>query len=229
MQRTIMQLTDRSKPANTDNYLCDVSFKEHSATSKKPKPSWWIGGKKPVNVCIDIPKLQITCEPEAIGKALSEHFQELQRQRFREFVENYIRENRANPIGVQFDDEVLAPEAIATWYTETSNGGRLTGEAIEAWFQEATTSIGTYLSEQYLAAGKSEQEISTVLLPKSLVGLSAAFKMFATPGYRQDAKQAAKFLKVVLAAEENDVQQKLVRKLNAWIADANELDLSMIA
>lgn len=228
--RTIRLLTDASKPDNNDHHLIEVRFKEHSTTSKKPMPTWWPNSKKPPNYCVSVQKFNIQVQPAALADAMCEHFYGLQEQRVREIIEERITAAKSTVFNFDLDEALLEPEAIAIWYSATATSGRLSADRIGSWFAANSDSISVQLTQDWLAAGKSEQEISSSLLPRVTAGLAGAFLGFATPGFKLDTASASKYRKLVAAANPTDETTiKLLSRLDSFIRAADKFDLSDIA
>lgn len=135
---------------NSEALLPDANYRLSVVRWKTPKDQKENASfKARPAICVAVPKVVLSVQPEALNAAMQDALNELQDNVIRSALNAAIEENTAiNLVGATIDKNTLTADGIASWSREQSVSGRLSKEAIGAWFDsKLSDELGIKIAE----------------------------------------------------------------------------------
>jgi hypothetical protein len=213
--------TDNSKPEAPNHRLVVIDFK--TPKDKKDDATY----KKPVSRCVSIPTVTITVQPDIISAALNAAYCDLQDAKIRSIIVEHITKGETTPEGkmlpLSISMDEITIEAIAAYFASSSASAKLSTKLLETWFDN---SLAAELEVALITALKFPDEPTADQQGK----LDAAVKQhkqlivkLASPTASLPEAIAKQLKRAVALAEPDQIQRKLVSKLDAMLAPREEV------
>lgn len=179
------------------------------------------GGQKRSPVCVALPFLNLTVEPTCFQEALQESIEEAQNGAIAAFINAQIKERTNwNMVGQRIPTEISTPEGLATLLAEERSRGRLSKEAISAYFDN-------FLLERLLENLVSRNpEMEDTELTKAAARYKDALTNLASPRAMIPIRSATALLKVVDLGSDGKVKRAMREKLDGFINPKKDEELA---
>jgi hypothetical protein len=208
----VFYYTDTSKPDNSDHRLSIVSYKQ---TDKMTK----VGKKAPPAMAVSIPKPTIlTIKPECLQKALEACYMDLQDIVIRSLIETQRDVQKLSLKDMHIKSTDISPSGIANYQSENSTSGHLSKQGVINWFKlnlEDNFTLALSNSMNYPDEPSNEQ---LELLTKAVNQHCELLSQLASPRTAFNERISSQLLKAVKLAAPDNTTQKLIDKLNSFLA-----------
>lgn len=199
---------------NSENMLPDANYRLSIVRWKTPKDQKENAAfKTRPAICVAVPKVLVAVQPETLATAMQDALNELQDNVIRSALNVAIEANTAiNLVGVTIDKDTLTADGIASWAREQSVSGRLSKEAIGAWFDsKLSDELGIKIAE-------SNPTIDADKLEKAVKQHREILMQLASPRASMPDKLAVQLQKAVnLVSGSDKVKETLNAKLTAFL------------
>lgn len=217
--------TASSKAFDDGQRLCVLNWKEPSAAAKKLNPA----AKKLPSMCVNIPAITLTVQPEELCNLLTDTFHAMQDEAIRIAIETSIGDYSGQTI--LFSDFTISEDVFSVaGILEANEPKRLSKDMLAKWFD---TSLRDNLIFSVAAkAGYTPDKFSTLDtsilsgFDKSVATVKDVLLRFSAPVTPKfNEATTAALIRAVSAADPSSIKQTLLSKLSPKTADVDLADL----
>lgn len=195
--------------AEKDHRLVVIGFKTPS--DKKGDATY----KKPETRCVSIPQLTVSIRQETLQDAMQCAFEELQDAVIRSLI---VAGDASAKRKLTVSDDEISFQACAEFSKLSAQSGKLSEEAIQAWFDSRISEALTVALANAMKFPDTLSNEQAVTLEKAIEQHRELFGKLSSPRASMDRKVATSLLKAVkLSTEEDKVFHILSKKLDSFI------------